>query len=368
MSSRVICKKYQLKTLIGKGSFGEVYEVEDTITHKLYAAKLEPAASLHQMLFLEARVLKNLQGMTGVPGLVSYGVDDQHNVLVMQLLGSSLQTLVEHSKGKFSLRTTMLLGEQLVHRLEALHNLSYIHRDIKPENFAVALDDPTLLFIFDFGLSKKYRDSSTHQHIPCRENKGLVGTAKFVSINTHMGMDQSRRDDLESLAYVLINFLKGALPWQNVTAQTSGEKNRRIMEVKLNMTAAVLCKDLPAEVANFLSYTKGLRFEEQPDYFFLRRLFRDVLIREKLQTELIFDWMSKDVQRLDSIKRSRGRHMGVQPSGQRQHTSNSSSNGSLKTQIGGTLPYFRQTTRNTIRRLTLERTQAKAARSSCALM
>jgi len=368
MNSRVICKKYQLKTLLGKGSFGEVYEVEDTLTHKRYAAKLESAAALHQMLSAEARVLKNLQGMTGVPTLVWFGSEDQHNVLIMQLLGPTLQALVEQSKGKFSLRTMLLLGEQIVHRLEALHNLSYLHRDIKPENFAVGLDNPALLFVLDFGLSKKYRDSSTHQHIPCRENKGLVGTAKFVSINTHMGMEQSRRDDLESVAYMLVNFVKGALPWQNVTAQTSSEKNRRIMEVKLNLAPTILCKDLPMELISFLSYTKGLRFEEQPDYFYMRRLFRDVLIREKLSTELMFDWMTKGIDRMDSIKRSRERHMGVQPSGQRQDASDSSSNGSLSTQIGGTLPYFRQTTRNTIRRLTQERAQPKSVHSSCSLM
>lgn len=367
MDYRVIGKKYQLKTFLGKGSFGEVYEVEDTSSHKRYAAKLESAAALHQMLSPEARILKNLQGMTGVPSLVWFGSEEQHNVLIMQLLGPTLQALVEQSKGKFSLKTTLLLGEQMVHRLEALHNLSYLHRDIKPENFAIGLDNPTLVFVLDFGLSKKYRDSSTHQHIPCRENKGLVGTAKFVSINTHMGMEQSRRDDLESLAYMLVNFVKGALPWQNVTAQTSGEKNRRIMEVKLNMAATVLCKDLPMELASFLSYTKGLRFEEQPDYFFLRRLFRDVLIREKMHTELVFDWMNKGVDRMNSIKRRRERHMGVQPSGQRQD-SDSSSNGSLSTQIGGTLPYFRQTTRNTIRRLTQERVQPRSVHSSCSLM
>lgn len=367
MEQKVICRKYEVKTQLGKGSFGEVFEVVDLATHKRFAAKLEAETSLNHILLSEARVLKNLQGVTGIPSLVWYGVDSMHNVLVMQLLGPSLQTLLDQSKGKFTLRTTMLLGEQIVQRLESIHNLSYIHRDVKPDNFAISLENPASLFVLDFGLSKKYRDSSTRQHIPFRENKGLVGTTRFVSLNTHMGMEQSRRDDLESLAYVLINFVKGGLPWQNVTAETCGEKNRMIMEVKLNTPPGVLCKDLPAEMATFLSYTKGLRFEEQPDYFYLRRLFRDVLIREKMQLDLKFDWMTTDIGRQESIKRSRQRHMGVRPSGQRQDDSESnSSNGSLCTQVSSTLPFFRQTTRNTIRRLTME--QQKPRPASCSLM
>ena len=134
--------------------------------------------------------------------------------MVMDLLGPSLEDLFTFCKRKFTLKTVVMLGEQMVQRLEYLHNNHFIHRDMKPDNFLVGVGKKEyMLYIIDFGLAKRYRDPKTGEHIPYRDNKSLTGTARYASVNTHLGIEQSRRDDLESICYILIYFLKGTLPW-----------------------------------------------------------------------------------------------------------------------------------------------------------
>jgi casein kinase I homolog HRR25 len=144
--------------------------------------------------------------------------------------------------------------------------------------------------IIDFGLAKKYRDPKTHLHIPYRENKNLTGTARYTSINTHLGVEQARRDDLESLAYVLMYFLRGALPWQGLKAATKKQKYDRIMEKKMTTPTDLLCRGFPSEFGIFLNYCRALRFDDKPDYSYLRKLFRDLFVREGFQYDYVFDW------------------------------------------------------------------------------
>jgi casein kinase I family protein HRR25 len=144
--------------------------------------------------------------------------------------------------------------------------------------------------VIDFGLAKKFRDPKTHLHIPYRENKNLTGTARYTSINTHLGVEQARRDDLESLAYVLMYFLRGALPWQGLKAATKKQKYDRIMEKKMTTPTDLLCRGFPAEFGIFLNYTRALRFDDKPDYSYLRKLFRDLFVREGYQYDYVFDW------------------------------------------------------------------------------
>lgn len=144
--------------------------------------------------------------------------------------------------------------------------------------------------IIDFGLAKKYRDPKTHLHIPYRENKNLTGTARYTSINTHLGVEQSRRDDMESLGYVLMYFLRGSLPWQGLKAATKKQKYDRIMEKKMTTPTEFLCRGFPNEFAIYLNYTRSLRFDDKPDYSYLRKLFRDLFVREGFQYDYVFDW------------------------------------------------------------------------------
>ncbi|XWS70026.1 hypothetical protein CRYUN_Cryun03dG0013600 [Craigia yunnanensis] len=146
------------------------------------------------------------------------------------------------------------------------------------------------VYIIDFGLAKKYRDSSTHQHIPYRENKNLTGTARYASMNTHLGIEQSRRDDLESLGYVLTYFLRGSLPWQGLKAGTKKQKYEKISEKKVSTSIEALCRGYPTEFASYFHYCRSLRFDDKPDYAYLKRIFRDLFIREGFQFDYVFDW------------------------------------------------------------------------------
>lgn len=139
----------------------------------------------------------------------------------------------------------------------------------------------------DFGLAKKYWDQ---KHIPYCENKSLTGTARYASINTHLGVEQSRRDDLESLGYVLIYFCHGRLPWQGLKGATKKQKYDRIMEKKMTVSTKTLCEGLPDEFATFLDYTRKLRFDETPDYGSLRKLFQDLFDKKRFERDYIFDW------------------------------------------------------------------------------
>jgi len=147
-----------------------------------------------------------------------------------------------------------------------------------------------LVYIIDFGLAKKYRDARTHQHITYRENKNLTGTARYASINTHLGIEQSRRDDMESLGYILMYFVTGTLPWQGLRAATKQQKYERISEKKMATPIDVLCKGAPCEFATYLNYCRSLRFEEKPDYSYLRQLFRNLFHKQGFTYDYVFDW------------------------------------------------------------------------------
>jgi casein kinase I family protein HRR25 len=176
-------------------------------------------------------------------------------------------------------------------RIEYVHSRSYIHRDIKPDNFLMGVGKRAhQVNIIDFGLAKKYRDPRSLLHIPYRENKNLTGTARYTSINTHLGVEQSRRDDLESLGYVFMYFLRGSLPWQGLKAATKKQKYDRIMEKKMTTSTEFLCLGFPKEFAIYLNYSRSLRFDDKPDYPYLRKLFRELYVREGYSYDYVFDW------------------------------------------------------------------------------
>ncbi|KAM3234329.1 Casein kinase I isoform epsilon [Capsicum chinense] len=287
----VVGGKFKLGRKIGSGSFGELYLGVNVQNGEEVAIKLESVKTKHPQLHYESKIYMLLQGGTGIPNLKWFGVEGEYNVMVIDLLGPSLEDLFNYCNRKFTLKTVLMLADQLINRVEYMHSRGFLHRDIKPDNFLMGLGrKANQVYAIDFGLAKKYRDLQTHKHIPYRENKNLTGTARYASVNTHLGVEQSRRDDLESLGYVLMYFLRGSLPWQGLKAGTKKQKYDKISEKKMLTPIEALCKSYPSEFVSYFHYCRSLRFEDKPDYSYLKRLFRDLFIREGYQFDYVFDW------------------------------------------------------------------------------
>ncbi|KAJ6351392.1 hypothetical protein OIU78_007331 [Salix suchowensis] len=322
----VIGGKFKLGRKIGSGSFGELYLGINVQSGEEVAVKLESVKTKHPQLHYESKLYMLLQGGTGIPHLKWFGVEVDYNVMVIDLLGPSLEDLFNYCNRKLSLKAVLMLADQLINRVEYMHSRGFLHRDIKPDNFLMGLGrKANQVYIIDYGLAKKYRDLQTHKHIPYRykaaiqeifclvcfpSKKGsaedaVVGTARYASVNTHLGVEQSRRDDLESLGYVLMYFLRGSLPWQGLKAGTKKQKYDRISEKKMLTPTEVLCKNYPSEFTSYFHYCRSLRFEDKPDYSYLKRLFRDLFIREGYQFDYVFDWTILKYPQIGSSSRSR---------------------------------------------------------------
>lgn len=284
---------YILGERLGKGSFGEVYFGKHKWTHRPVAIKLEPLEARTRILEHEAEVYKAIYNPNaGIGQCHFYGIEGDYAVLILDLLGKSMGGLLNDCKGKFSLKTVLMVADQMISRLEYLHEHNFIHRDLKPDNMVIGRGhQKNQIYLIDYGLAKKYR--SCNKHLNFKEGGKLVGTARYASVNSHCGYQLSRRDDLISLAYILVYFVKGKLPWQKVKGKSKDEKYDNIRKLKQNLGATAICSGLPKEFTMYLNSCEKLRFEERPDYNYLRGLFKSVFRRENYEYDLMFDWNPK---------------------------------------------------------------------------
>lgn len=293
-SQSVLARNYIVYYKIGCGSFGDVYQAEDRSSGQSVAVKLESADAAKPQLLNEYKLYKSLQHGEGIPQVYACYTEGDMNVMVMELLGPSLEDLFDFCDRRLSVKTVAMLAEQMIDRMEFVHSRNILHRDIKPDNFLMGSGDLShRLFIIDFGLAKEYWDDMTNRHIDPKPGSHLVGTARYASINAMRGSEQSRRDDMEALGYLMMYMLRGSLPWQGVRSAPRKQRHEMIAECKQSTRLDELCRGYPDEFAGYLSYCRNLGFEETPHYVLMRRSFLDLMKRFGYANDGIFDWTRK---------------------------------------------------------------------------
>ena len=345
-TNTILRNRYKILEKIGAGSFGVIYLVEDLFLKEKpkFAMKIENSSQSNaplwnsSLLQKEAKILEKLEEFPGFAKLIEFFKELSYNCLIMTLLGENLEHLLKKSQGgNFSMKTVLMLGFLLLQRLESLHSKGILHRDIKPENIVIKRNSSQMnsssqlnsnssqknysqfyeVFLIDFGLSKGYcEENGTHMKM-C-ERKGLVGTARYASVNAHGGKELGRRDDLESLVYVLVYLKNGELPWQKIFTNNlaknskNGKKNSKneknlknsknssgnsknlmytkIMKMKENINIEEFFAGFPCEFKIFWRYIKSLSFEESPNYTFLKGLFENMMENSKILMDFQWDW------------------------------------------------------------------------------
>ncbi|XP_040855982.1 casein kinase I-like [Ochotona curzoniae] len=287
----IVGGKYKLVRKIGSGTFGSIYLSVDVRTGEQVAVKLESQTIRYPRLLYESRCYTILQGGVGIPRLRWYGQDKGYNALAMDLLGPNLEVLFRYCSRTFTMKTVLMLADQMIKIIEYVHTNDIIHRDIKPHNFLIGRGRHcNKVFLVDFGIAKKYTYGPSGKHIPFNQHKNPSGTPLYASLNAHLGFEQSRRDDLEAIGYVLMYFARGGLPWQGLPGNTKKQRREKITETKLSTPVEVLCEGFPTEFTTYLNYCRALQFEETPDYMYLRRLFHNLFRSLNDPPDYTFDW------------------------------------------------------------------------------
>jgi serine/threonine protein kinase len=258
-----INNKYKLIERIGSGNFGSIYKGQNIRTMENVAIKIEPIDSEVKLLKNESVIYQYLKGCVGVPSVRWFGRDGANYYMVINLLGESLRSIKDRS-GYLSLSTVLKIGINMITLLETIHNKGLVHRDIKPENFLLGPNnDMDHIHIIDFGFCRSYLLNGSHGHIPQKKTNGIIGSLTYASLNAHARTELSRRDDMESLGYVLINLYLGTLPWQDNLAGMIEEAKRLI----------TTREGVPPVFKKYLQYVRSLKFEEAPDYAKLIKSF-----------------------------------------------------------------------------------------------
>jgi len=291
--SKLVFSKYKLIKKLGEGSFGKVYKAE--YNSKYYAIKFEQREGGQDLLKNEATIMSYLKGNPHIPKAHSYGFSGNYNIFVLQLLAKSLED-VFNERQKFSLKTGAMLAFQMIEVLKYIHSKHIIHRDIKPDNFVLGSDEyNAYLYLVDFGLAKKYRSSKTLKQNPYMKKKKLTGTARYASIHAMEEMEQSRRDDLEAVSYVIMYFIRGNLPWQGLKLKSNEDRYQKILEKKKEISTEELCAEYPKVFYEFVKYSKGLKYSEEPKYDELKKNFVNwVVNHEKEKFDYIYDWTTEE--------------------------------------------------------------------------
>ena len=275
--------KYIIEKQIGEGSFGKIFQARHKLTGEKVAVKINSVSDDNIVLKNEARIYTILSEIKGVPNMRNFGIENGYNFMVIDILGPSLFDLKKTvcKNNKFCLKSILSLGLQMIRRIEHIHDKGFIHRDIKPDNFLFGSEKyPQTLYIIDFGLAKKYckyqnnkensEDSQDIEHIVCETGRNITGTERYVSINVHDGLTPSRRDDLESIGYVLVYLLMGKLPWSNKKSEGSDDSNdsdhsdhsddsdnTRVRNCKQTFSYWMLEKKVPPEFIAYIEYCRN---------------------------------------------------------------------------------------------------------------
>jgi serine/threonine protein kinase len=296
--------RFRFRRKLGAGSFGEIYEAKDTQTKELVAVKLESSSSKCGTLELEQKFYSVLQSGVGIPRLVWSSFDRDSKILVISRLGRSLEDLAAASGHRLSLKTVLMLADQMLSCVQFCHEKGILHRDVKPDNFLIG-DGSTAnqVFLIDFGLAKRYRHVRTHEHIPFLEGKSLTGTARYASLATMKGQEQSRRDDMESLGYVWLYLLRGSLPWMGLDAANRRQKYQRICQVKQDTSLEDLCSGVPDEFVQYFRDVLSLPFDGTPNYANYRTAFKKLFLNAGYVYDYIYDWTLEGVCEADLMRR-----------------------------------------------------------------
>ena len=283
--SLIVAKKYKIISKLGEGSFGKIFSGVNINTDEEVAVKIEKLDE-HSLLKNEASVYKLLENISGIPRLRSYGTEGKFNYMVIDLLDKSFEDMRITCGNTLSLKTVLVLGIQMLKRIECVHLEGIIHRDIKPDNFLIK-NNNNQIYLIDFGLSKRYLDSFD-KHIKINTGRKLMGTARYASINVHNGITPTRRDDIESIGYVLLYLLIGYLPWQSIKADTREKRYKLIGKIKKETDLWNISKDIPGELILFINYCRNLSFSEKPNYNYLKNLLGNLFKLHGFTADIIY--------------------------------------------------------------------------------